>query len=387
MANKTPIVKINPDVLSWARKSLNYSEDEAAKKIGVTPEKYTSWESGDNYPTFAQLKKAANVFKRPSAVFFLQESPKEEDSPRDFRLLNEYSVERISPATILSIRSARRKRKVALDISKRIDINFKSIGVKGDLSIKPSDLAKEVREKLGFSINEQYKLREYKFLNYLKSKIEEYGVLIFQGTGADLNEYRGITIHYEQLPIIIINSSDTVNGKLFSLMHEFCHVLLAQSGICNMEVNGENSIEDVMKVEFYCNQFAADFLVPTENFKKEKDSLSGYSTRSLYEALAKKFSVSREVILRKLFSLGEITKTDFFQERSHLIDTYRNISKKSGAVPQSTKAVANNGVLFTKMVIAGFHQNIFNKVNVSDLLQVKGKHIGGIEDIVFKKAF
>lgn len=65
---------VKPSVLKWARESLNLPLADAAKKIGVKVSKLSEWESesGGSSPTIGQLRKAANAYKRPLAVFFFR---------------------------------------------------------------------------------------------------------------------------------------------------------------------------------------------------------------------------------------------------------------------------------------------------------------------------
>lgn len=62
-------------VLRWARESSGLTQIAAARKIGLPDGRVTAWESGEAVPTIAQLRKAAEVYKRSLAVFFLSEPP------------------------------------------------------------------------------------------------------------------------------------------------------------------------------------------------------------------------------------------------------------------------------------------------------------------------
>ena len=68
-------VRVNPRLLAWARMSAGFSIPEAAGKIGVKDGKIKAWESNQDKPTVAQLRKAAQVYKRPLSIFFLSEIP------------------------------------------------------------------------------------------------------------------------------------------------------------------------------------------------------------------------------------------------------------------------------------------------------------------------
>lgn len=78
---------ITPSVMRWARESAKLSVEEAASKIGRPIEDMTAWEEGTSRPTIPQARKTSEVYKRPFAVFYLPEPPKDFDTLRDFRSL------------------------------------------------------------------------------------------------------------------------------------------------------------------------------------------------------------------------------------------------------------------------------------------------------------
>ena len=61
---------VNGTILKWARERYNLSPEDAAHSIGITSERYVSWENGEAYPTYAMLKKISNVFQKPLYRFF-----------------------------------------------------------------------------------------------------------------------------------------------------------------------------------------------------------------------------------------------------------------------------------------------------------------------------
>lgn len=50
---------VEPVLLVWARKTASISFEDAAKAIGVTPERLDAWEEGREAPTINQLRKLA----------------------------------------------------------------------------------------------------------------------------------------------------------------------------------------------------------------------------------------------------------------------------------------------------------------------------------------
>jgi transcriptional regulator with XRE-family HTH domain len=60
---------VETSVLRWARESCGLSALEAARKLNVLDDRVEAWEAGTAVPTIAQLRKAAEVYKRSLAVF------------------------------------------------------------------------------------------------------------------------------------------------------------------------------------------------------------------------------------------------------------------------------------------------------------------------------
>src|SRR5262249_12013340 len=63
-----------PTVLIWARESAGLPVELAAKKAAIGSERLAAWERGEQRPTFAQLRKLSEVYKRPLAIFYLNEN-------------------------------------------------------------------------------------------------------------------------------------------------------------------------------------------------------------------------------------------------------------------------------------------------------------------------
>jgi len=85
--------RLSSAVLVWARTSMGYTIEQAAKKAGVPEEKFEAWEKGEKKPTYKQLETLAErVFKRPLAILLLANPPKEDSIQKDFRNLSNAEV-------------------------------------------------------------------------------------------------------------------------------------------------------------------------------------------------------------------------------------------------------------------------------------------------------
>ena len=112
---------VKADLLIWARESAAYSVAEAAKKIDVATKKLQSWESGASKPTIIQLRKIAEVYKRPIAVFYLQAPPKDVAVLRDFRHLPGVRRQSYTPELLFEMRRAQNRRKFAIELFQTLE--------------------------------------------------------------------------------------------------------------------------------------------------------------------------------------------------------------------------------------------------------------------------
>ena len=97
---------ITPNVIKWARESARITIEIAAKKVSKSPEELKDWEEGRSQPTIRQAQALAKVYKRPFALFFLPEIPRDFQPLQDFRKKNS---KELGTASIFIIREIQQK--------------------------------------------------------------------------------------------------------------------------------------------------------------------------------------------------------------------------------------------------------------------------------------
>ena len=260
-------IKITPSVLKWARESVGLSIEEFAKKIQVDPQKISYLEEGKTYPTLTQLRKISNCVKRNLAVFFLPLPPKEPSLPNDFRALPE-AEKGLSRDTLLAIRKARRLQRVTRELIQYLGKNVETKIEKVSLKDDPKEVARKHREKLGIDIETQLKWKNHhEAFKEWRSSLESLNILTFQFK-IPVEEVRGISLADEIPTSIVISSLDIVTARIFTLFHEYAHILLAESGICNpfVEFSSHSNY-----IENWANAFAGELLLPQEVIERDKD--------------------------------------------------------------------------------------------------------------------
>ncbi len=384
--------EINPKLLLWARNSVNISIDELAKKINTSSKRIEEWEIGLSKPTINQLRNAARVLKRPVAIFYLPEPPKTFDAMKDFRRIADLEHFRQSLSLFVEIRRAHYKRDIALELIQDMGDNYNYFKETISLSSNYEDVAKEIRATFSISYENQKKWKDvYDAFNSWKNVIEKKGVLVFQTSHTSrisVKEMRGFSISNEILPVIVINSKDSMHGKIFTLLHEYVHLLLHNAGICDM-ANYDSPQTEEQKIETFCNRVAGGILVPNEDFLDEdivKNQISKEDWLSEdLQNLSRIYSVSQEVILRRLLILKRTTKNFYENKRKEFLEYYKKLEEKKseGIPPYYRLVIRNNGISFVKLVLDAYHQEVINSSQLSDFLGMKLKHLDKIESSIY----
>ncbi|MFH1004933.1 MAG: XRE family transcriptional regulator [Bacteroidota bacterium] len=378
---------INKDILVWARTCVKLSVPLAAEKIGVNQEKLELWEKGDAYPTIKQLYKIAQVYKRPFALFYFPKPPKHFKLLKDFRKFQQQFLLTENEEYILQkeLLLFQQKRQIALDLYEQLEMEAPQFKIKGTVDETPEKLAKQIAGYLSINYSEIINTNPgYDALNYWKKLLESKGILVFQTTGIPLHIMRGACIAKEVLPVIIINSNDTQNGRIFSLFHEFAHIVLREDGISNFRYSDKDLYD---KIEVYCNQVAAEVLVPSELLLKTEvvqdhnRNDDNWSSNEINQ-LSRRFCVSQEVILRRLLTLHK-TNNSFYQNFRNNQDF--EMKKKSSGGDYYRNVIAKNGALFLHLALQGYYQDKVTSSSLSDFIQIKISNLSKLENLLYAK--
>ncbi len=296
---------ITPNVLKWARESARMSEEIAAAKVHVKVDKLKEWEEGTSQPTIRQAQILAKAYKRPFALFFLPEIPRDFQPLQDFR---KKGSKAFTTSSIFIIREIQQKQTWISDVYSENQED--KLAFVGRFSVKdnPQRVAKDLLETL--KINPA----SYKTDNPIKEWIdaaEENGIFVSRTSfihsrlKLDAEELQGFAIADPHAPFVFVNSEDWNAPQLFTLVHELAHIWIAETGISN-EVEPElKHKEKFHPVELFCNEVAANALMP-EEIVLSSVSASFHNSKDVFK-VAKQFGVSSFALLVRVLNLNIIT--------------------------------------------------------------------------------
>lgn len=379
MAKSTKI-KLNGAVLRWARDSAGLRLEKAASALKLETPEFESIEvSGTITPS--QLEKLSSLYKRPLAAFFMPKPAIEAPMPKDFRM-GKHGSSALSPEARFGIRKARRLQKISLQILTEMKLPIEPLFGKARVHENSEIVAKRIRfdHKIPLTLQTSWTTYNQAFSTWRES-IEKLNVFVFQ-MAIPSKEIRGFSL--PSLPnVITVSSSDAIVGRIFTLFHEYAHLLLREPGIC---LPSETNPEQDGDIEHWCDSFAASFLLPQEIFANNKDvsAFIGSSKESTFylSQLARRYKVSREVMLRRLLTLDIISTKRFTRELDLIYSEPIRSGSKGGFVPPSRKSLSERGKSFTRLVLNASEREIVSLREVSSFLGVRLKHLNEIEKLV-----
>ena len=375
---------INPDIVRWARERSGYTLEDVATSLNRDVETISDWESGEQAPTYVQLEKLADKYKRPVAMFFFPEPPHETDFVGQLALRSS-EIEQLDPGIRILLRQARARQLSLMELNMEANPAETKIfrDLHAQLGDSPTELAQQTRAYLDISVDTQAGWNSAKeALGNWRENVEEKGIFVFKAAFQN-DSVDGFCLVHEQFPVIYLNNSRSSVRQIFSLFHELAHLLLGKNGI----TRGVNPTGE--QIEVFCNQFASEFLVPYSDLEIHLNHPI-YNDAAI-EELASYYKVSRPLILLKLVDRGIFTSDDYRQKTDQWNEEYesrleRGVGAESpgGGNYYNTHAVYL-GYRFMDLAFSRYYQGQCSMEELAEHLSVKAKNLPGLEDCLLRK--
>lgn len=365
-------------MLRWAREEVGYTIEQAAEAIGISVEVLQAAEAGDRPLTLNQLRKAAEQYDFPFGYFYLSEPPyaKSYKPIPDFRVepgligVNHYRL-------ALEIKRIRDRRLIFMDVMASLGTETEPFLILPEAP--PENVGLMVRDRLGVSDAELSNLAYDDVYPYWKNKIEKDGVLVYESQYIpDESGVLGVAIFYETCPIILLKRGGEYNArKLFTLLHEYAHLLMGQSAINDAVAQTiDQPISNEGQLEARCNRLAADILVPpTKIYPKDYKGLDAVEKM---ESLAYKFKVTYTTAAVCLKRFNLITS----YELSELLELRRKARKKAQErksvevrIPRENIMRLDMGRPMFRAVLEAYGNGLLDVFDASKILNLRVKKI------------
>ena len=391
MSRQGPTVRINPDVLRWAMVGSGWNAEDLSEKTDLRRESIRRWEMYSAPIKVTDLRKIARTIKRPLSILLLPKPPEEKDLT-DYRKVGGTDIGNLSRKTLAAIRNARYVQFNAGELLKlRSEDAWPNITLRTTKD-DPETVAEAERKHLGPDLGKRSKgeeIDEFVRAAYLslKAKIESFNIFVMQAT-MDIKDARGFALADGYPKVILVNSRDEPRPQLFTLLHEYAHLLLKTDGLCLTNLDdfkGQPGKKDV-SVERWCNDFAGAIIMPKKAFLRELDGRVDIAPEKAVASLATKFCTSKTAtVVRILNLLGKDPR------RKGYFEYYKMISSKpiseagggggEGGRDMAKECVTRNGMRYVKMVSDSREKGLITTADMIQYLDLKTKHFEKLGEI------
>ena len=380
--------EVIPYVCSGKRVSLEYLHS----STHFQKEKLEKWldVSDAALPTILQAKKIAKCLHIPFAGLYMNTGDININaipSIKNYRTLDgSLSVD--DSSFNIAVCDVLQERDFLIAESNELGISLPIFSAPSLSTDDPTEWAKAIRMHYAIDLGDQYKCGSpRKFYLYLREKLERKGVFVQCFTDVPVEIVRGFSIYYKQLPVVGLNNEDRPPAKAFSLLHELVHLLKRESSVCNIMFNAVSSKGE----EIFCNAVAGELLVPKDALEIVLAS-GGYKqpyTADDIRLIASRFSISREVIIRRLFDTGRIsdveykTYADEFRREIELEREEQRLARKEGhktgfRINVSHEALDRTSSAVCRTLYYGYGEEIYSKRDIAQHLGIAQKHVDKI---------
>lgn len=166
-----------------------------------------------------------------------------------------------------------------------------------------------------------------------------------------VKEFRGFVLSDPIAPLVFINGADSTSAQVFTLAHELVHLWIGKSGISNPNPK-KRSTDEMNTIERFCNQVAAELLVPHAEFLRRWRGT--VTVEENVKTLVRYFRVSTHVILRQAFEQDKIGRQEYEERIQAEEDRFKaqQEEREGGGNFYRTMRVSNSRILVSSVLEA-----------------------------------
>jgi hypothetical protein len=270
-------VEVQPSVLVWARTRSGIDDETWVTRFP----RYEAWLEGETAPTLKQLEEFARKTHTPVGFLFLDEPPVETVPIPDFRTIGDRPVAaagEVASADLLDVMYACERRQEWYRDNQILEgeppLPFVGVASTRDAV---DEVADQMREVLDWTAQSRATCRGSDGAwTWLREHAEAAGVLVMisgivgsntHGT-LDPQEFRGFALADPYAALVFVNGADSKAAQVFTLVHELAHLWLGETALSDLDPRSTRAND----VERWCNQVAAELLVPMAEVRSRSTS-------------------------------------------------------------------------------------------------------------------
>lgn len=308
-------MRVNPEILTWARSTAGLSLEAAATRLGfkdtrngTAVERLEALEAGVDEPSRPALLKMAGLYRRPLLTFYLPAPPARAERGEDFRTLPD--DQRIDSAAMIDalVRDVRARQSQVRGLLEEEEAQPLVAVAASRIEDGVQTVARCLAHWLQFDLGTFRRERTVEnAFAYLRAAAERAGVFVLlignlgsHHSAIDPEAFRGFALADPIAPFVVINDQDAKVAWSFTLLHELAHVAIGATGISG------GSMESV--IEVFCNEIAGELLLPRAELAAFAVAADDARARADITAFAQDRNVSRAMVAYRLRLVGLLSE-------------------------------------------------------------------------------
>lgn len=299
----------NPEVFRWARESAGLDPEAAARAVGIVPASLVAIERGEKEPSRTTLAHMSKAYRRSLLTLYLPAPPRKGDRGEDFRTIAaERTMEADADVDALVRDLRARQSLVRAVLEDDEDVRPLAFVGSATMDIGVEALARSVEQILGVT-RAQYRAEKdaESAFALLRERAEHVGVFVLlignlgsHHSAIPVEAFRGFAIADRIAPFVVINDGDAKAAWSFTLLHELAHLWLGATGV-------SGGVPE-MKIERFCNDVAAEFLLAQADVRAiDLGGLGLDEQIAVIADHANGWRVSRQMVAYGLYKAGRIS--------------------------------------------------------------------------------
>lgn len=293
-------MEVVPEILRWAVERSGKDLETLERRFP----RLNAWMERESAPTLRQLEDFAAATYTPFGYFFLAAPPEEPLPIPDFRTRRAEALRRPSGDLLDTIYLCQQRQAWFEEFAREEAQDPVRLVGSVTRATQVADAARTIRHAIGFDLEQRRQDRTWaEALRRMVQSVEEAGILIMVsgvvGSNThrklDPEEFRGFALAHPHAPLIFVNGADSKSAQMFTIAHELAHLALGESALSDAEA----SVFPDEQIERWCNEVAAEVLVPLAVLREELQAAE--PTAEATARLARRFKVSSLVILRRMW--------------------------------------------------------------------------------------
>lgn len=371
---KVATVHVADGMLKHWRERAHVDRAIAADRIGHPDSDLAAWEDGRADPPLSTLRTLATLYAVPLSAFLLSKAKPEPAPPVDNRALAGILNPETNATLARALNRAIGLQVLADELHSAMDIE--PFMVTAQENVAAELLAAQERAALGISVGAQLNwATDGEALRKWRLAVERRGIYVLQMPLRD-TDVRAFSIRGDP-PVIVLDRSDWVRARIFSLAHELGHVVSGGSGICVPMSSRATGVER------WCNEFADALLAPREAFVADSDvkRIAGGEpvTDVVLKRIGNRFKVSPAVVWYRLMQTKAINSATFNAAWDNWSHWRPPPDEGGGASPTPERIVRDYGVTFPNLLLQATRKGLMANLDASQYLDVRPEAMPAIE--------